>query len=263
MKTLGAAKRAFKQNFPAAWLRWHFLRRPKSAEIELAFLKKIIPKDAVTVDVGANYGLYTRELARRSRRVHAFEPAKAMVDMLRVTSASNVRIHHVAVSDREGVATLSVPVTGDQAVHSLASIEQGADEEAGSCLSEVVRTVRLDRAVQDDVAFIKIDVEGHELSVLKGAVGLLKRSRPVFLVEAEERHHQSTTAAVFQFFESFRYRGYFVHGDDVRPVSEFDARVMQDPSSLLSNGGRKDGRCYINNFFFFPAQVDARAILLG
>ncbi|WP_204326505.1 hypothetical protein, partial [Stenotrophomonas maltophilia] len=51
--------------------------------------------------------------------------------------------------------------------------------------------------------------------------------------------------------------------DDVRPVSEFDAREMQDPSSLLSNGGRKDGRCYINNFFFFPAQVDARAILLG
>ncbi|WP_034463273.1 FkbM family methyltransferase [Afipia sp. P52-10] len=263
MGALKATKSTLKQAFPSAWLRWHFFRRPRSAEVELHFLKKIIPKHAVTVDVGANYGLYTRELARRSRQVHAFEPAQAMVDLLRRTAADNVSIHHVALSDREGVATLCVPVNSDEPVHSLASIEAGVGTDAGTCLNEVVRTVRLDQAVQDDVAFVKVDVEGHELSVLNGATGLLQRSQPVFLVEAEERHRASTTAAVFAFFARYGYRGYFLRQGDVRPVTEFDPGTMQDASALLANGGRKEGRDYINNFFFFPAHLDGRAILLG
>jgi FkbM family methyltransferase len=263
MNTVRGAKRALKQAFPAAWLRWHFLRRPRSAEIELRFLKKVVPKDAVTVDVGANYGLYTRELARRSRHVHAFEPSRAMVDMLRRTSANNVEIHDVALSDRDGVATLSVPLDGDEAVHSLASIEAVSDRESDPCLNELVRTVRLDSVVRDDVAFVKVDVEGHELRVLNGATGILQRSRPIFLVESEERHRVSTTAGVFQFFETHGYRGYFLRQGQVVPVSDFDAATMQDVSALLANGGRREGRCYINNFFFFPGHVDGRAMLLG
>lgn len=263
MNTVRGAKRALKRAFPAVWLKWHFLRRPRSAEIELGFLKRVVPKDTVTVDVGANYGLYTRELARRSRRVYAFEPSRTLVDMLRRTSASNVEIHDVALSDRDGVATLSVPLDGDEAVHSLASIEAVSVGEAGSCLNELVRTVRLDSIVRDDVAFIKIDVEGHELRVLNGATGVLQRNRPIFLVESEERHRISTTASVFEFFEAHGYRGYFLRLGQVVPVSEFDAATMQDVSALLANGGRKDGRCYINNFFFFPGHVDGRAILLG
>ncbi len=44
-------------------------------------------------------------------------------------------------------------------------------------------------------------------------------------------------------------------------VEEFDAKIFQDPTSLLPNGGRKSGRAYINNFFFFPAEKDGLAIL--
>lgn len=261
MKAVRLAKNALKEAFPAMWLEWHFLRRPRSAEIELGYLKRIIPSDAVTVDVGANRGLYTRELARCSRRVIAFEPAKQMADLLRRTSAANVEVHEIAVSDAEGVATLSVPLGGDGAVHSLASLEQRHD--ARSCATEQVRTARLDSLVKDNVAFVKIDVEGHELRVLNGASGLFERSKPVFLVEAEERHHQATTASVFEFFNAREYRGFFVLDDDIRPVSEFDPRTMQDSSSLLPNGGRKEGEYYINNFFFFPGHIDGRAVLLS
>lgn len=261
MRTARLAKNALKEAFPALWLEWHFLRRPRSAEIELNYLKNIIPRDAVTVDVGANCGLYTRELARCSKRVHAFEPAKQMADLLRRTSAANVEVHEVAVSDRDGVATLSVPLDGDEVVHSLGSIEQGHDET--SCATELVRTSRLDSVIKDDVAFVKIDVEGHELRVLNGATGVLARSRPVFLVEAEERHSQATTASVFEFFKSQGYEGLFVLDGEILSVSEFDPRTMQDANSLLPNGGRKEGQHYINNFFFFPAGTDGRSILLS
>jgi FkbM family methyltransferase len=259
MKTVRLAKNALKEAFPTMWLEWHLLRRPKSAEIELGYLKDLIPRNAVTVDVGANCGLYTRELARCSRQVHAFEPAKQMANLLRRTSAANVEVHEIAVSDRDGVATLSVPLSGNEAVHSLASIEQQHGERA--CATEQVRTARLDSLIKDEVAFVKVDVEGHELRVLHGATGVLERSQPVFLVEAEERHRESTTAAVFEFFHRRAYEGLFVLDGEVIPVAEFDPRAMQDPNSLLSNGGRKEGQCYINNFFFFPAHMNGRAAL--
>ena len=85
MKAVRLAKDALKEAFPAIWLEWHFLRRPRSAEVELGYLDRIVPKGAVTVDVGANLGLYTRQLARCSRKVHAFEPARQMADLLRRT----------------------------------------------------------------------------------------------------------------------------------------------------------------------------------
>jgi FkbM family methyltransferase len=261
MKAVRLAKDALKEAFPAIWLEWHFLRRPRSAEVELGYLERIIPKDAVTVDVGANCGLYTRQLARCSRKVHAFEPARQMADLLRRTKASNVELHEVALSDEDGVATLSVPLDDGKAVHSLASIEQRGEE--GPLATEQVRTARLDSFIREAVAFVKIDVEGHELRVLNGAAGVLERSRPVFLVEAEERHRAATTASVFEFFARHAYDGFFVLNGEIKPVSEFDPRTMQDPDSLRADGGRKEGRCYINNFFFFPNETDGRRALGG
>lgn len=260
MKPVKLAKNALKATFPNIWLEWHFLRRPHSAEVELDYLRKIIPHDAVTVDIGANCGLYTRELARRSRQVHAFEPAGPMADLLRRTSARNVEIHEVAVSDRDGLAILSVPLDDGEAVHSLASIEQRGE---GACAAQMVRTTRLDSVIKDDVAFIKIDVEGHELRVLNGATAVLERSRPVFLVEAEERHCPAATASVFRFFDEREYRGFFIVDGEIRPVSEFDSKTMQDAGVLLHDGGRKHGRPYVNNFFFFPNHTDGRSVLRG
>src|SRR5947207_12485427 len=82
------AKNLLKDAFPSIWLQWHLMHRPKSAERELSYLGKVVSSDAVTVDVGANCGLYTRKLARLSRRVHAFEPSQQMARLLRRTSRS-------------------------------------------------------------------------------------------------------------------------------------------------------------------------------
>src|SRR5258706_5193202 len=95
------AKELLKNAFPSIWLHWHFMHRQKSAERELSYLGKIIPEGAVTVDVGANCGLYTRRLARLSRQVHAFEPSVQMARLLRRTSAPNVSVHEIALSDHK------------------------------------------------------------------------------------------------------------------------------------------------------------------
>lgn len=261
MNAVRQAKNVLKEAFPSLWLRWHLMHRPKSAEIELSLLDKIVPDDAVTVDVGANCGLYTRELARLSRHVHAFEPSRQMADILRHTSAANVEVHEIALSDREGEADLLIPQGDQGAVHGLASLEPQVAVSAKSCFALHVSLARLDTVIREDVAFVKIDVEGHELSVLNGAVGLLERSQPVFLVEAEDRHRKAATESVFEFFRRRSYSGFFIEDGDIVSVDQFDPDIFQDASSLLPNGGRKNGQAYVNNFFFFPQHRDGKTTL--
>ncbi|WP_398480743.1 FkbM family methyltransferase [Tardiphaga sp.] len=254
-------KQILKDTFPAMWLRWRFMKRPKTAERELNYLDKIVPAGAVTVDVGANVGLYTQKLAKLSGKVHAFEPSRDMATLLRRTSASNVSIHEIALSDQEGEADLYIPQSDDGLVHGLASLEQSHAPNTTNVVAAHVPLARLDGVMKDDVAFVKVDVEGHELSVLKGATGLIDRCQPVFLVEAEDRHRTDATKSIFEFFETKDYRGYFLSDDEIVPVDFFDAETMQDPDALLPNGGRKPGQSYVNNFFFFPRHLDGELLL--
>jgi FkbM family methyltransferase len=263
---MGATRRAkelVKDAFPSLWLRWHLMRRPKSAEQELTALDKIVPKGAVTVDVGANCGLYTRELARLSRKVHAFEPSHKMADLLRQTSAPNVCVHEMALSNKSGEADLLVPQDDDRLIFGLASLESGVADQSRKMVSMKVATERLESVIDEDVAFVKIDVEGHELNVLDGASGLLEKYQPVCLVEAEDRHRPQATSKVFDFFQQRAYRGFFLKDGVVTPVEEFDADAMQDVDALLPNGGRKPGQIYVNNFFFFPRHIDGESVLNG
>lgn len=247
---------------PSLWVRWRLMNRPRSAERELSLLKKIVAPADISVDVGANLGLYTRRLAGLSKRVHAFEPSPAMASLLRRTSARNVVVHETALSDGDGSAALRIPRAGDHLTHSLASLEPDAVADHDVLVAEVERK-RLDTVVQDDVAFVKVDVEGHELSVVQGASGLIERCRPVFLVEVENRHRQNATASIFAFFEDHGYDGLFLRGNAVVDVGSFDPAVDQDESVLQSDGGRVEGRHYINNFFFVPHEQNGRRMLEG
>ena len=101
---------------------------------------------------------------------------------------------------------------------------------------------------------MKIDVEGHELNVLNGAVELLEHSQPVFLVEAEDRHRSEAIRSIFEFFENRFYRDFFLKEGRVVPIDQFDP----DANALLPDGGRKNGRS-----FFFPQHLDGESMLNG
>src|ERR1700694_1610183 len=96
--------------------------------------------------------------------------------------------------------------------HGLASLQPRMSS-AEPVISTHVPIARLDAVVRQDVAFVKIDVEGHELNVLNGAVELLERCQPVFLVGAEDRHRAEATRSVFEFFRNKSYRGFFLKDD--------------------------------------------------
>jgi FkbM family methyltransferase len=127
---------------------------------------------SVLVDVGANYGEVGLSCYRADTAVHLFEPHPRVIRYLRRTvhDLHNVTLHEAAASEQSGVALLRQPRNPYGLKWSgIASLEGGGR-------GVRVRTVRVDEVVHttaaDRIAF-KVDVEGHELSVLRGMKTML------------------------------------------------------------------------------------------
>lgn len=155
-------------------------------------LRSYVAEDAVCIDAGANIGLYSLALSSLAPkgRVYAFEPSPSafshLADNLRVNRASNVEASQLALSDREGTVTF----------HDFSFFSAGSfSSDEGSLLTSdsygstsfEAPTTTLDTFVAERgierVDFVKIDVEGAELSVLEGAVETLAKHKPVVVLE--------------------------------------------------------------------------------
>jgi FkbM family methyltransferase len=217
------------------------------AEPELDLLPELVTSTRLAVDVGGNLGVYTHRLVSMVERVIVFEANPRLAQVLaRTFPQADVR--HQAVTDHHGELTLIVPLENGFAVDGLGSVEHGS-EVAGQSYS--VTTAMLDDLHNLDIGFVKIDVEGHEMSVLHGGRALIAEQRPILLVESEERHRSGTIAELFAFFAAENYRGIFVYGKDVLPIEQF-APHMQDVK-VAEDYQRPDG-VFANNFIFIPAE---------
>ena len=238
------------------WRRkYHFLQRFGESKPELQLVQSLCDPDRVSLDIGAAGGEFTIAMLAASRSVIAFEPlptqARALVSMFDAVG-STVRVESVALSDRPGVTKMRV-LESDPGRSTIDS-DNALDDADGSRVGTIeVPVRRLDDLQLDDVGFVKIDVEGHELAVLRGAADTLKRNRPTLFIEAEERHHRHAVAAITEFLAGLGYTGYFDVDGIRRPIDEFDPAEHQNPANV---GSWRDGWAirgtYINNFVFFP-----------
>jgi FkbM family methyltransferase len=141
----------------------------------------------------------------------------------------NVRFRPVAVSDVPGTAPMHVPVFRRRHVTAQSSIAHGFAGQHGVRVEELtVPTVRLDDEIGGRrIDFIKIDVEGHELSVLRGASAVLREHLPAMLIEIEQRHLDHPIKDVFREVEDIGYALYFIDGSALRRIDEFDVEEHQ------------------------------------
>ncbi len=227
--------------------------RYRDQKIELAVLHRHIRAGDTVCDVGANKGSYVYWLARwcGNGRVVAFEPQPSLAQRLSEVCTAlrfgNVVVEPKAVSSSEGVEELFIP-DGHQPGASLLT-------PSGTFTTVRVPTVTLDSYFGEaaKVAALKIDVEGAELHVLKGAERLLRRCRPLIVVECDNRQHApGGQDDVFSYLRALGYRGSFIKGDQILPIESFDANIHQP-----QNGEwfwKQPGYC--SNFIFEPAIAD-------
>ena len=155
-------------------------------EPEFGLLDRYITPGDWAIDVGANIGHYTNklsELAGRQGRVIALEPVPTTFSLLSSNaerfSFSNVSLLNVAASDAFGTASMSMPTLST----GLTNYYQAAIKHNSNCALSVLALPIDSLGITANVKLIKVDVEGHELSALKGMTRLIKRCMPVLIVE--------------------------------------------------------------------------------
>ena len=163
-------------------------------QIELDVFDRMCRTSLVVVDVGANVGLFSCLAAARIRdggRVVAFEPIPANLGYLRRNIDQNgysdrVQIEARAVGEHVGTVDIFM-VKGSIGTHSVS-----ARNAANSTESVCVPTTSLDTYAEENaltrIDALKVDVEGYEGHVLRGATAVLKRHRPSLFVEFVPAH---------------------------------------------------------------------------
>jgi FkbM family methyltransferase len=180
-------------------------------------LLKQVPAGGVFVDVGAHVGYYSLKaapLVGPRGRVLAIEPNPETVRRLRAnlreSKASVVLVEPVACSDSEDVLTLYAAPHSNTSASSLSQANVALQGPVAATFR--VRTRRLDDIVRESgvtrVDVIKIDVEGAELMVLKGAADTLDRYHPVVEVEVIEDQLKNMGASSAEIVAFFRAHGY-------------------------------------------------------
>jgi FkbM family methyltransferase len=147
------------------------------------WLEKYLPEAGNTfIDIGANTGDYTKMLAGRFERVIAFEPNKQALEGLRDNLPQNVSVVEIGLSDKIGEETFAV---FENSVHTRIIKDNPAPLiNTGNQTGEAIMTVEtLDRFNFHEVDFIKIDVEGMEVAVVKGAILTVNSNNPILLIE--------------------------------------------------------------------------------
>jgi len=226
------------------WIRYEM----RTGEPELRLVGHLMKDSGAMVDVGANSGIYSAMALQRRRWVAAFEPVPEEATRLRRLVGARGIVHQVGLSDYCGKAVLHVPYADDGVITTRSSLEANVDADL-SYRDIEVNVATLDSFCLSGIAFLKIDVEGHELSVLRGATETIMRSRPNLLVEVEEPRAPGCFQAVSDFLTSLDYCGFWFDGEEMRPIESFQLAVQQATRPKLSE---KRPREYINNFIWRP-----------
>ena len=166
------------------------IRRGKfvTTEPEYKGLNTLVSGGDWVIDVGANVGHYTvklSELVGTSGRVISFEPIPTTFTHISENvlhcENSNITLIDAAASDNTSLVGMSIPdFSSGRRNYYRASIAQKFSETDASVMSFSIDNLQLDHRI----SLIKIDAEGHEPAVLRGAMNLLERDRPILIVEA-------------------------------------------------------------------------------
>ncbi len=185
----------------------------------------------VALDCGANIGVHTIEWAREMHgwgKVHAFEAQEpiyyALCGNIALNNCLNASAKHLALGGESG--TILIPKLDYTQPGSFGSLElrlRESTEYLGQVVnyapeaSQAIPLVTLDSFDYDRVDFLKIDVEGMEMEVVRGAKEIFERHRPIVLLE----YIKSNSEEMIQYFQNMDYNTFqsgmnllVVHRDD-------------------------------------------------
>lgn len=186
-------------------------------EAVLLFEKYLKPGD-IYIDIGANYGymaINAKRLVGATGTVIAIEPEPRVLNLLKFNADLNkcrMNIVQKAISDSEGESSFNVATE-----IGLSRLDNLRNNTFGMILQEkvIIQKTTLDKLVADlipnkDIRLVKMDVEGHELSILRGATLVVANCKTIFILEINHGALLQNDIAFKDILEFFLTRSYKV-----------------------------------------------------
>ncbi len=224
---------------------------------EPLYIKHFLNNEDVFLDVGANLGEFTWLASKhvKPENIYAFEPIPAMYNRLKVLFKKN-KIHQIALSNTNGISEFKIPIIAGKTYNSRGTLNVDfveTDEEKSIKFN--VKTQLLDSFCDEQklskIDFIKIDVEGFEENVVKGAEKSIAKFLPTLYIEIEQRHHEKNAKDIITYITNTFMYSCFYFDANTKSFIEFTAdsafEDIQKMEFFKTNPAK-----YINNFFFIP-----------
>jgi FkbM family methyltransferase len=214
-------------------------------ESEVAMFRQVCRPGDIVVDAGANIGVHTLALAQivgPQGVVFAFEAQRLVHQVLCANAALNSLTHtvcvHAALGATDGM--LELADLNETVPQNIGGVSVEALSHTGGCKTP---QMALDNFLTvSRLRFMKIDVEGMELEVLRGAQGLLEKFSPVLYVENDR---PANSSALLQFLFDHGYRAYWHLATDHNPENFF-----QNPQRLFAQGFLDRSGPYLDSIGF-------------
>jgi len=209
----------------------YLLKKKKSFDAETKMLDKFLSTGDIAVDIGANGANWTyclHKAVTASGVVFAFEAdpyyAKATDLAIKMMKMKNVFLFPFGLSDKIENVPLRIKNSNGMRYAGMGFVDKNADPKNDNI--EMVNLKTLDSLINEypgleSVKLIKCDVEGYELFVFMGSVEILKKTRPIIVLEVGNyEKHNYDGSLLYNFFKDIKYTAYALSNDN--KLSETD-----------------------------------------
>jgi FkbM family methyltransferase len=212
-----------------------------STQFMLSRTPPFIDPEKDVLDIGAAVGMYSTFWASKCRYVFAYEAVEAIFNQLiKVETAHpNVTAKNIAMGEHPGTFEFWVD---DKRL----SNNSFRNLVGGQKIEVDVTTIDLEE--HENVGFIKLDVEGHELEVLRGGIKTITEQRPVCMVEVYPKFNNGPVRDTFEFFFDKNYKCFYNNQKTgLQEVRDVDHGVVVAEDDVL----QKD---HDGDFLFVPEE---------
>ena len=227
---------------------YHRIRCYKYAKYrspELSLISNLVKNNQNSIDIGANLGLFTFFMSRASKHVFAFEPNPYPLENLKDLVDSNVTILPIALGNNDGPVEIKIPHHRKGWSSNGASL---ASKEINDGKIINIQCRKLDSLNIENIGLIKIDVEGFEIEVIRGAKDTILKNKPVMIIENEIVHTKDTNE-LFTIMNEFGYDKYICN-----PIGKLEKIGNFSVEENQKNAIRNLDINYIQNFIFIPKE---------
>jgi FkbM family methyltransferase len=187
------------------YIKLYLFYKSKIESYDLEFLKDYLKGTITVVDVGSNVGYFTISIAKyldKTSKILSIEPSEQNITRMkkvlqRRTIVQKIEIVNAGASDSNGVGYLKIDPK-NPSNHQISSAKKGCIE---------IKLLTLDSICSGigDISLVKIDVQGHELKVLKGADKLIAEQLPILLIEIDNRISSLLALNLWDFLTKHSY----------------------------------------------------------